>query len=91
MIARYTDAIQKAIGSKIKAEPWLHIAFFDNGATNYYVIYVWDTRKVVYQGKTADDLLNIDLACNGMTPANDNHEPLNGQHDKILDRLFKKK
>ena len=81
-IYRYTGQVQSAIGCKLKAEPWMHIAFF--GVCNeddkhkpveyYYVIYIWDTRQILAEGtcsiKQRDDVKSA--------YASDNHKYLKG-------------
>jgi hypothetical protein len=47
-IFKYTKEIQKKLGSKTMAEPWLHILVYDNA----YAIWVWDTREVLEYDKT---------------------------------------
>jgi hypothetical protein len=58
VVYRYTPAMQKALNSSYKSEPWLHVLFlqaykynsdfnesFDDGIIA--IIFVWDTRKVI--------------------------------------------
>lgn len=49
---KYTDEAKRLIGSKTKAEDWLHIAVQYNTENDHfaYAIYVWDTRKVLETG-----------------------------------------
>lgn len=53
-VLRYSESIQKQIGSKTKPEPWLHITTARTGKDGkqaWYAIFVWDTRQVVEEGK----------------------------------------
>jgi hypothetical protein len=82
LIFRYTEAIQKLLGSKVKPEPWLHIAVKTLSKRNPmcgYVIYVWDTRKELASGKVSDDV-TIKCIKTGAN-ARDNHKDIDG-HSK---------
>lgn len=55
-VYRYNQKFADFLKCKVKAEPWLHVAIQTNPAktqqkTGIYVVYVWDTRKVVAEGK----------------------------------------
>lgn len=63
-VYRYDANMQKLTGSKVKPEPWLHIAikthgWFVNGVGPMpkvpYVIYVWDSREVQGEGELKID------------------------------------
>lgn len=100
-ILRYNQQIADYIQCKVKPEPWLHIATipirsyfkaFKGKSTDAvkYVIYVWDTRKIV-----ATDI--APKGCNNATiirlskRANDNRMPLIGKTDYYIDQLFEPK
>lgn len=70
-ILRYTEAIQKQIGSKTKPEPWMHIGI----QSGKYAIWIWDTRQIVGTGKFSGDISKLQG-----TAAKDNHKPLVGEH-----------
>lgn len=90
-ILRYTEAVQKQLGSKTKPEPWLHCAIYRTlfkrlGCTQssfHYAIYVWDTRNVVEHGIAH---LKVSVKFIKGQPAIDNHQPLVG--DDIAIRPF---
>lgn len=52
-ILRYNEALQKLVGARTKAEPWMHIGFVgtDMSDDDYWAIWIWDTRKVLEEGK----------------------------------------
>lgn len=67
-IYKYTPEIQRASGSIVDAESWMHIAV--NWQTQTYVIYIWDTRQTLGFG-----------VMHGTNPGNweiaiDNHQPV---------------
>jgi hypothetical protein len=53
IIKRYDAEAQKLLGSKVKPEPWLHVAISE---TNW-AIYIWDTRIVLDAGKSTANLM----------------------------------
>jgi hypothetical protein len=89
-IFKYTEEIQKQIGSKTKPEPWLHIAFskYVNSGSNRiggryrntayaFAIYVWDSRNVLESGKC------LIKPKDNVIRANDSKRPLNGRSNSI--------
>lgn len=60
----FDDAVAKKLGSKVKPEPWLHVAVLglgnhftyektkkpEDSERVVYAVYVWDTRKVIESG-----------------------------------------
>jgi hypothetical protein len=98
VVYRYTPEVQELVKSKVKAEPWMHIAFIDNPATTQhnlvYAIYIWDTRKVLGEGIFKFDTRKdgsfgpgrFDGKYNFLKRASDNGKPLIGaKHDFIFD------
>lgn len=70
-VFKYTDDVQKVLKSHTKPEPWLHIAYDDG----YWAIYVWDTRKVLEEGR---NMYMHQFGRGQLIPAKDNHQPLDG-------------
>lgn len=84
-ILRYTDKIRQQLGSKPKAEPWMHIALSGNGDHTAYAIYAWDTRIPFDSGYAEVDAKKITG-----TSAQDNKQPLKGSGEviELINRLF---
>lgn len=88
-VYRYSEKMQEQLGSKIKPEPWLHCTYsVDAGnKAGKYVIFIWDSRQVVEEGKLARTKL-FTKSYNGRfsqyhfdftgQPARDNGKPLQG-------------
>lgn len=76
-ILRYNSKLQALLKCKAAPEPWLHIAIDHNNDFGgvRYVIYIWDTRKIIDAG------LNYDVSYKDVTGtrANDNGKPLSGK------------
>lgn len=54
MILRYTANMQKLFKAKTKPESWLHIGFKQTHRDGgYFVIFVWDTRQAIEEGKAS--------------------------------------
>jgi hypothetical protein len=87
MILKYTNEVRNILGSKAKAEPWLHVAItkeddkHDNKTVINYIIYIWDTREVIEgsgfwsNNKTALSISEI-KELRSMPHAVDNGDPL---------------
>jgi hypothetical protein len=87
MILKYTNEVRNILGSKAKAEPWLHVAItkeddkHDNKTVINYIIYIWDTREVIEgsgfwsNNKTALSISEM-KELRSMPHAVDNGEPL---------------
>jgi hypothetical protein len=76
-ILKYSDSLQQLIGAKTKPEPWLHCLVNDG----HFVIYVWDTRKVIENGKSNNAW---GYKVSKLTKATDNHMPLVGDVDDSI-------
>ena len=74
-VLKYTEKIQKAVNSKIKAEAWLHLIAYEYDSKFYYVICVWDTREIVDFSEISRKTFDLLEDRN----ANDNHKPLKGK------------
>lgn len=104
LILRYTPALQKALGLRLKAEPWLHIAIHTiqpslyghlgkQDWTFWYAIYVWDTRQVVDDGTVSANLTTAQVdKIRSAKEAIDNHQPLvdGGGEAKEINQWFSK-
>ena len=87
-VYRYSEELQKQLGSKTKPEPWLHATYAINPDKKggKYVIFVWDTRQVVEEGKLSRAQLFDKYGNRYSTshfvlrgrPARDNGQPLKG-------------
>jgi hypothetical protein len=88
-IFRYTPKAKQYISRITKtklpeSQPWLHIAVKTVSNRNPWcgvVIYIWDTRQVIYEHRFNNNVLTKDMftiAKSGMTRALDNREPLKG-------------
>lgn len=99
-IFKYNEQAAKYIGKltktklKVEPQPWLHVAVKTMSGRNPwsgYVIYVWDTRKVLDEyrsnkGLFKTELFKKDVA--GMQRAVDNRKPLVGGRDKDVNEFF---
>jgi hypothetical protein len=80
-IYRYNAHMQPILKSKVKAEPWMHIAFFRIHKLHkaYYVIYIWDTRKILDEGMVTES--QYDACSEHGYYADDNHKWLQGSSE----------
>jgi hypothetical protein len=69
-IVAYNQDIQKLINDKTEPAPWLHIAFSGSN----YSIFIWDTRKVLSDGKLKDPKQITEIK-KVAKPVNDNKKP----------------
>jgi hypothetical protein len=86
MILRYTESVQKVLGTKTKPEPWLHVglAMLDKPTA---VIFIWDTRQVLEETDVKESVKD---ELKNSAPAVDNGNDLVGLKNKdINDALFK--
>lgn len=100
-IIRYTADVQSLLNAKTKAEPWLHclltISYRQNAhqkiATYEYVIYVWDTRKVIENrtfSRICHDKDDLGLRLMHKKKAADNHMALQGNVSNDIKLLMSK-
>ena len=93
-IFRYNETAAKYVGRILKKkmpepQPWMHIAVKTMSNRNPWcgaVIFVWDTRKVLWEYRSQKDMFTTDMfkiANSGMTRANDNRQPLVGGRKDI--------
>jgi hypothetical protein len=73
-IRKYNKKMQRLTDSKVKPEPWLHIAFIGSAREYGFAIYVWDTRQVI----EIDSIEVIDDEIKNAPSPPDNHKPLVG-------------
>lgn len=97
-IFRYTPKAKQYISRLTKtklpeSQPWLHVAVKTVSNRNPWcgvVVYVWDTRQVIYEHRFNGNVLTSDMftiAKSGMQRAVDNREPLKGGR-KDCDEFF---
>lgn len=75
-VYKYNGAAQEYTKAKIEPQPWLHIAFSNQGGA--FAIFVWDTRKVVEFGNLRYNENRTPKEA-GLTRAKDNKQPLDIQ------------
>jgi hypothetical protein len=78
-VLSYTKAIQEALLTKFKSKlpepkPWLHFVIDEAGRA---VIYVWDTRQVIFSAKFCPSAIALLQDVQKSYPA-DNRKPLIG-------------
>lgn len=92
-VYKYTEGLQKQLGSKTKPEPWLHCTYSinDDKKGGKYVIFIWDTRQVVEEGELKREQLFTEIGKGRYLkthvefkgrPARDNGQPLKGAKNK---------
>jgi len=97
VIFQYSKEIQKAIGSTINPEPWLHVGIWkaeeltvsgNNMTTNpSYAIFVWDTREIVDYAFSKRGLKVKNIKGK---PASDNKQPLKGSMSSSFNETMNK-
>lgn len=96
-ILRFNEKVEERVGAKVKAEPWMHIAFMHSRGKDadkdkvQYVIYIWDTRQVLDEGICTR--AQYDKAYLATVRANDNKTPLKGSDKQVelFNQLVQKK
>ena len=92
-ILRYTSEVQQILGSKVKAEPWMHIVIVGLAKPECYgyTIYVWDTRKVL-ESESSPELRDKIYDLRGLfrkLQAKDTYQKLDGKvANPILAMMF---
>lgn len=84
-IYAFTPEQAKKLHAKTKSEPWLHVMYLttaeshrDDKDGGYYIIYIWDTRKVVEEG-----IWHSENVRQTGERVKDNHQPLVGSSRAI--------
>jgi hypothetical protein len=97
-ICKYDKGAQDLVYSRVKPEPWLHIAIMLACDKSHHwryewAIYVWDTREVLDYGAQlvkGPELYNVDsrIMHAKLTNAIDNHQKLVGEAPRLLRTKF---
>jgi hypothetical protein len=79
-IIKYTQTVQEILGkSAPKSEPWLHCVI---SSDKDVLIYVWDTRKVIYESKLTSKQF-AELTTKNLAYPQDNRKRLVGTNKKF--------
>lgn len=84
-ILRYTPELQKALGSKVKSEPWLHAMILQNGC---WAIYVWDTREILDANVESNAKQEMPIYKFKGMKATDSYKPLTGKLAKDINFIY---